>query len=1462
MARKASTNKKTDEAVAKELEEALDIDLTGEDFVSDGDLDIAASMEDLEAQIAQAADDLAREGRAEEEKGTQTDPKPAIAGAAAPAAADLRPVEPAPKADAAFQPANDDRQRDSRANLQSLGRGPSRGIYWATLFLSLAWIAGGLMLGHILYAPGIWEIRTIEQLFAAPSVIGLGIGILVPLILFWGFAVMIRRAQEMRHAARTMTEAAMRLAEPENIAQDRIMTVGQAIRREVMAMGDGIERTLARAVELETLVHSEVTELERAYSDNEVRIRTLVDGLSGEREAVISHAERVRASISGAHETLKEEMDHASDTLRESIVSASGQLLKTVTESGDSLVDRINLSSSSIYEAIDQRLDVVSDRITTSGEVFASQLDTRIATLAQSADDLTGSLSEALDDRLTGMISMLNDATSSLTTEFDSRLAGVENILSERSQALIGEFETRAQALDSGAERLNSALEARARQINETLVERAREIATTFTDARQDIAAVINEGKAKIGTDMAELIMSTSSLLDERAQEFTARLMEGRGQVTATLEQDYAQLAERANHFSGVLAENREQISAALERDMAQLVERAGDLTGILAKNRDEVSSALERDMAQLAERAGQLTNVLAENRDKISSTLERDMAQLTERAGELTGILATNREKISATLEKDMAQLHERAGDLARILASNREQVSASLDKDIATLSEHTNRFAGMLSHSRQEVSAALEKDIGQLSERRADLDNAIAQHVMSLADRQKEIGDDVASNISRIEEAFGRQSGIIEERTRTMETALGAGVDNVRKALENSAGVVAGSLRDKVLEITSTISQQAERTFDDVDQRIIARTHQTSAELEERARQITESLADADKRIAGGTDSLVSRLNEGLTEAETRLTAGTNQIGEKLHEQVLQTEARLISRANSITETFADAGSDITERTDAATRTIAERTRELNEMLSARSADIAEILDKTARPLVERFAQSGGELQRNLENATQQATERLRAESVALVNALANRTAETLTAVEGAKTGLVEGVSDLIDRLSASNSKLGELIDMANVNLGAVDTKLADSTQGFASTAEKAAQSFASSARLIDTNASRLTELSSSTLKDVSSIATKFDEHGKLLASASNLLGSAQANLASTLDERQQALEELSVGLVKKSEDIERIMRNFETLIEGTIDRAEGRTRSSTEELRGMIADVVESASTRFSDATSELRRTAEVIRSELENTRAEIKRGVFELPEETRESTSAMRRAVSEQINALKELSDIVARSGRMLDASDNAEPAPRNPRPSQPQRAAQPARPAPELPRAERPAPEPARGGGDTATKRREPAAGQQPSGGWVSDLLRGASREDEPTAEAPAPRQSNGNRSPLHVVESLNSLSVDIARAIDHDAAIELWERYRRGERNVFTRRLYTLKGQQTFDEIRRKYQSDGDFRTAVDRYCVDFEKLLEDVSSNDRDNMMTQTYLSSDTGKVYTMLAHAAGRLR
>jgi hypothetical protein len=148
-------------------------------------------------------------------------------------------------------------------------------------------------------------------------------------------------------------------------------------------------------------------------------------------------------------------------------------------------------------------------------------------------------------------------------------------------------------------------------------------------------------------------------------------------------------------------------------------------------------------------------------------------------------------------------------------------------------------------------------------------------------------------------------------------------------------------------------------------------------------------------------------------------------------------------------------------------------------------------------------------------------------------------------------------------------------------------------------------------------------------------------------------------------------------------------------------------------------------------------------------------------------------------------------------------------------------------------------------------------------GWLSDLLTRASRDESPSIapvtsrEPPREEQRPPQRDS---VDSIDTLSVDIARMIDHDAAAELWERYKRGERGAFTRRLYTPQGQKAFDDIRNKYRTDPEFRQTVEHYIHEFERLLDDVSRGDRGPTVARNYLTSDTGKVYTMLAHAAGR--
>src|SRR5262249_40885446 len=140
-------------------------------------------------------------------------------------------------------------------------------------------------------------------------------------------------------------------------------------------------------------------------------------------------------------------------------------------------------------------------------------------------------------------------------------------------------------------------------------------------------------------------------------------------------------------------------------------------------------------------------------------------------------------------------------------------------------------------------------------------------------------------------------------------------------------------------------------------------------------------------------------------------------------------------------------------------------------------------------------------------------------------------------------------------------------------------------------------------------------------------------------------------------------------------------------------------------------------------------------------------------------------------------------------------------------------------------------------------------------GWLSELLTRASHEAEaPAREAPPPREapsprpaaSEAARPERHGIEALDSLAVDIARMIDHDAASELWDRYNRGERNVFTRKLYTMQGQKAFEEIRKRYRAEGEFKRTVDRYIGEFERLLEEVSRDGRGQMLARTYLTSE----------------
>jgi hypothetical protein len=514
-----------------------------------------------------------------------------------------------------------------------------------------------------------------------------------------------------------------------------------------------------------------------------------------------------------------------------------------------------------------------------------------------------------------------------------------------------------------------------------------------------------------------------------------------------------------------------------------------------------------------------------------------------------------------------------------------------------------------------------------------------------------------------------------------------------------------------------------------------------------------------------------------------------------------------------------------------------------------------------------------------------------------------------------------------------------LQQVAASAGSNLSAVEDGLGGRVQHIeALLSEIASQTSRASDQVAD-QVDALRSVSSGAIQQAMDLAQGLEERGRALTEttyeqmntltqAATALERVEARMTDALASRQSALDDLLGRIEERSQDLESVTRAFTTLVEGSLQNAETKARQigsvlagaaetttsaigeqferirtttgieserTAAALRGTyeqaaaeMADALGNATSKFRDTVGELRGMTGQIQRELEATRAELRRGVVELPQETQETTANMRRVVADQIKALNELSSLVSRSNRVVDAAPAVQPrrAAVNEAPvaatmaavaaAVEQRIASPApaqvaapAPAPVVARQPEPRPAPAPAAPAPAPVRQQAAPAERPAlrqeasaardasaarGGWLSDLLNRASRdEDEEPTRGPARARTNG-------LESLDSISVDIARMIDHDAAVELWDRYRRGESNVFSRKLYTAQGQQTFEEIRRKYRRDDEFRQTVDRYVDEFERLLAEVSRDDRDSTLTKTYLTSETGKVYTMLAHASGR--
>jgi hypothetical protein len=1418
--------------------------------------------------------------------------------------------------------ANDDQQSVGQI-LQALQRRPARSSYFVATVFSCAWVSGCLALS--------WAyLSDLSATFGpghspAAIMIGLGAAALLPIIFFFGVAHMAWRSQELRLIAQSMARVAMRLAEPESVARDSIVTVGQAIRREVAAMGDGVERALARAGELEALVQNEVAALERAYSDNEVRIRGLLEDLANQRDTLVGQAEQVRSAINNVHVDLTQDLSTISDLVGQQVNEAAQRITHALAERGEHITLTLGQIGDTMVQQLSERGGDLLDRLEGAS-------DETSRALATASDQLTASL---------------NFKTDHIGEEFANIAAGLEDMMTTRLDRVTETFAEKSLAVVD-------LMVGRSQELTDTIVDTSSQLAET-------IAARADEVNSTLKASSESLLLD----LNLRGGEVASKLEAAGNRVTETLIAQSSSMSdsvrETAEHVAGVIATRSDAVKEMLTTRLAafeemfshtgvELGERisrdSSTLGNLITRHLAEFDRTVKTYGSELVERLGARTQDVAESmRSYVDSFDDRVTAKANDVSTSLDQRLGRFQEALDSRTLTLTDALSARVLDIGKTLAEGGKEVITALDRritDVTTLIDMRGARLGEVINDRVanidktlgkgalEVATTLDSRIGHLEELLIGRAEAVI-HQMEV--RSRGAADLLNSRLEALSESIKTNTGSAErsltQLTATTTEALGksaAAGTAASEALNRSAAEATVALNRSAGALSTTITKSAATANEAIGKAASTATELLAKTALSTSDTIGRSAVEAERKLVGMS-----------TEVSRNVVGKANEINSAITQRVEDMTRILDEKSNGLVAALTNKGEqfagEVSRATDHAVKAIDAKGFVFTQTMMDKSDELARLINDASLNATAAVTRTLSQMQEGAQGVTEAAKqtisrtlEELHRATRSAIEESKQTAAATVAEMMETHTMLRSDSTALFERLREANILLQEVLSGAQENMSSIEHTMATRVSDFvAAMSDLSSKSGATTAK-VEQHLGTFNTVTAKVLHDLGDLADQFSLQGRSLADAVELLDASNRKTEDSISGRQANIEALVSTLDARTEDFGQRLARFSSLLEESLDTATTRTREiasiiaetsndsvrtieqqydlvrkTSEEERERTSEALNAvydesfaevqamfnqSAGRFTEIMQGMKQMASEMQLELETTRTELRRGILELPQETAESAAQMRRVIVDQIEALAELNRIVARHGRSLDA---VEPVRREAEPlyaasggrgqPRPIRADVATAPSPAVPRDITGAParrsgaptlSPVQGGRDGA---KDEGNGRN-GGGWLTDLLSRASRDDSPPIAPPvAPTPPAPPAPPVaretpraeerpqrDAADPLDSLSVDIARMIDHDVAADLWERYKRGERGVFSRRLYTLQGQKAFDEIRNKYRTDPEFRQTVEHYIHEFERLLDDVSRGDRGPNVARNYLTSDTGKVYTMLAHAAGR--
>ena len=618
--------------------------------------------------------------------------------------------------------------------IYALDQKPDSKPFRYAMIASGVWTAITAVFGWMIFSARVSEGLGFGAIVSDPATFLFFAALVVPIAIMWFLALLAWRAEELRLRSSTMTEVAIRLAEPDRMAEQSVASLGQAVRRQVSFMNDAVSRALGRAGELEALVHNEVAALERSYEENERKIRGLIQELSGERSALLGTSERVTDTLRSLGTEIPQLIDRLSNQQIKlaTIIQSAGENLTSLESAVGSSADRLETT-------LGQRTEEMHTVLVGYTSALADALSARTETIQNAFHEYLENLNTSLDGRTQNLQAVFEEYARALDSSLANRAEILDAQLIERTRALDSAFSDRlmlfdqsiqrsTQAIDSAvSERshaLTSALENHARVFSETIQRQTGDLdeqlvagisavrRSSENITRQSLKAI--EGLA----NQSELLRNVSENLLGQINSVTNRF-ENQGQtimraanaleavnfkIDNTLQARHAALSQTLDSISGKaeefgrfvqgysstiegsLSEAELRARAAAEEIRLQAEATRRNALADLEKLKSETDAESARRLDELRNRFASVSSSVTRDLDSLSSRVDQTADEVRQRAARTAAEIAAEQARLTDQLEKLPLATRDSANQMRKALS---DQLKA-LDT-LASLTQRT---------------------------------------------------------------------------------------------------------------------------------------------------------------------------------------------------------------------------------------------------------------------------------------------------------------------------------------------------------------------------------------------------------------------------------------------------------------------------------------------------------------------------------------------------------------------------------------------------------------------------------------------------------------------------------------------------------------------------------------------------------------------------------------------------